>query len=66
MESLTANLPPGLAGAAANIPGYTIISQLILKAFGIDVGDIISFYLVLFGVYQGARILYNKRRAYFK
>jgi chaperone BCS1 len=63
MESLTANLPPGLAGAAANIPGYAIISQLILKAFGIDIGEIISFYLVLFGVYQGARILYNKGRA---
>jgi chaperone BCS1 len=66
MESLTANLPPALAGATANIPGYTVISQLILKAFGIDVGDIISFYFVLFGVYQGARILYNKGRAYFK
>jgi chaperone BCS1 len=65
MESLTANLPPDVAGAAANIPGYTVISQFILKAFGIDVGDIISFYLVLFGVYQGATILYNKGRAYF-
>jgi chaperone BCS1 len=62
MEFPTANLPPGLA---ANIPDYTIISQFILKAFGIDVGEVISFYLPLFGVYQGAMFLYDKGHSYF-
>jgi chaperone BCS1 len=62
MEFLTANLPPGLA---ANIPGYTIISQIILKAFGVDVDEVISFYLVLFGIYQGAIFLHDKGHSYF-
>jgi chaperone BCS1 len=62
MEFPTANLPPGLA---ANIPGYTIISQSILKAFGIDVGEVISLYLLLFGVYQGAMFLYDRGHSYF-
>jgi chaperone BCS1 len=65
MEFLRDNLPSWIADATASIPGYAFVSQIILKAFGIDVGDAVSFYLVLFGLYQGAMLLYNKVHEYF-
>jgi chaperone BCS1 len=60
MESLREHLPSGVAEAAASIPCFTFISHVILRAFGIDIGEVVSFYLVLFGLYQGALLLYNK------
>jgi hypothetical protein len=65
METLVQGNVPGVADATANIPSYGFITQIMLKAFGVDVGNIVSVYLVLVGVYQGAVFFYNKVRDYF-
>jgi chaperone BCS1 len=58
------DLPPGLADATAGIPGFGFIAQILLKTLGIDVGNIVSLYLLLFGLYQGANFLWRQCRSY--
>ncbi|KAF1918806.1 P-loop containing nucleoside triphosphate hydrolase protein [Ampelomyces quisqualis] len=65
METIRGYLPQGLPDTTANIPGYGLISKLALKAFGVDIGDIVTIYLLLFGIYQGARFVYYRARIYF-
>ncbi|RAR12500.1 mitochondrial chaperone bcs1 [Stemphylium lycopersici] len=64
MENLKQTLPPGLADAAANIPGVGAVIQLFIGKFGLDVGNMMSFYLLLFGIYQGAVFLYGRGKDY--
>lgn len=42
------------------IPGYTIISQLLLQNFGVDAGELVSKYLILFAIYKAALWLWDK------
>ncbi|KAF2024384.1 P-loop containing nucleoside triphosphate hydrolase protein [Setomelanomma holmii] len=70
MEALRQHLPPGitppgLADTQADIPGYSLISQLMLAAFGFDVSNIMSFYLLIFGLYQAGLYAYNWGRGHF-
>lgn len=58
------DLPPGIADATANIPGFGFVAQILLKTLGIDVGNIVSLYLVLYGFYQGANFLWQHGRSY--
>lgn len=62
---LQGNYPPGVEDATASIPGYGFIAQTMLKTLGVDVGQIVSIYLLLFGFYQGALLLWHKSRDYF-
>lgn len=64
MENLKESLPPGLADAAVNIPGFGAIIQLVLNKIGFDVGSTMSLYLLLFGIFQGAMFLYNRGRGW--
>lgn len=48
----------------ALIPGYGIISQLILRFLGFDIGLVVSGCLVIFGLFQGAQFLYSKSYGY--
>jgi chaperone BCS1 len=64
MENLKETLPPGLADAALMIPGFGAIAQLLLTKLGLDVGNTMSLYLILFGLYQGAMFVYNRGRGY--
>ncbi|KAI4658685.1 uncharacterized protein J4E79_006443 [Alternaria viburni] len=64
MENLKESLPPGLADAAINIPGFGAIVQLVLNKIGFDVGSTMSLYLLLFGIFQGAMFLYNRGRTW--
>lgn len=64
MEKLKETLPPGMANAAMNVPGFGAIAQLILNKLGFDVGNTMSLYLLLFGLYQGAMWLYYQGRSY--
>ena len=64
MENLKQTLPPGLADAAVNIPGVGAVVQLFLGKLGLDVGSMMSFYLLLFAVYQGAVFLYSRGKDY--
>ncbi|KAF2827121.1 mitochondrial chaperone bcs1 [Ophiobolus disseminans] len=64
MEKLRETLPPGLADAAVNIPGFGAIAQLFLNKLGFDVGNTMSLYLLLFGLWQGATFLYSRGRGY--
>lgn len=60
MESLKGVLPQGFAEAAIGIPGLGAFAQILMGKLGFDVGNLMSFYLLLFGVYQGALYLYNQ------
>ncbi|KAH4043651.1 hypothetical protein HBH49_229430 [Parastagonospora nodorum] len=62
---LQGNAPPGVGDATASIPGYGMIAQVMLGAFGVDVGQIVSIYLLLFGFYQGGLMLWHKACDYF-
>lgn len=64
MEKIKENLPPGMADAAANIPGVGAVVQLLLNKLGFDVGSTMSLYLLLFGLYQGAMWVYHQGRGY--
>jgi chaperone BCS1 len=64
MENLKETLPPGLADAAINIPGFGAIAQLLLNKLGFDVGSMMSLYLLLFGLFQGAVFFYNRGRGW--
>lgn len=44
----------------ALIPGYGIVSQIILRFFGLDIGLVVSGCVVLFGLVHGGQFLYNK------
>jgi chaperone BCS1 len=64
MENLKESLPPGIADAAINIPGFGAIAQLLLNKLGFDVGSTMSLYLLLFGIFQGAVFLYTRGRGW--
>ena len=64
MENLKESLPPGLADAAINIPGFGATVQLVLNKIGFDVGSTMSLYLLLFGIFQGGMFLYNRGRTW--
>ncbi|EFQ86522.1 hypothetical protein CFE70_007330 [Pyrenophora teres f. teres 0-1] len=63
-EDLGGMLPPGLADAALNIPGLGAILQLFLNKLGFDVGSMMSLYLLLFGLWQGAQYTYGLGHRY--
>ena len=65
MENLRETLPPGLVDAAASIPGFGSIAQFVLSKFGFDIGNVVSLYLLLFAIYQGASFVYTRGRGYF-
>lgn len=44
----------------AFIPGYGIVSQIIFKILGFDIGLVVSGCLVVFGLSKGAEFLYHK------
>jgi chaperone BCS1 len=62
---LQGNAPPGVGDATASIPGYGMIAQVMLGVFGVDVGQIVSIYLLLFGFYQGGLMVWRKACDYF-
>ena len=64
MEHLKEQLPLGLGDAAMNIPGFGAIAQLFLNKLGFDVGNTMSLYLLLFGIWQGAMFVYSRGRGY--
>ncbi|KAH7079754.1 BCS1 N terminal-domain-containing protein [Paraphoma chrysanthemicola] len=62
-NSTTSSLPSALLDAT--VPGYTIISQIILRTFGIDIGLVVSGCLVIFGLIQGWYFLYSSVGGYY-
>lgn len=64
MESLKGALPHGLADAAVSVPGFGAMIQVLIGKLGFDVGNLMSMYLLLFGIYQGALFLYNQFHHY--
>jgi len=62
---LQGNSPPGVEDATASIPGYGFIAQIMLKTLGVDVGQMVSIYLLLYGFYQGALMIWARARDYF-
>jgi chaperone BCS1 len=57
-NSTLTSLPSTLLDAL--IPGYGIISQIIFRFFGFDIGLMVSGCLVLFGLSKGVQLLYYK------
>lgn len=47
------------------IPGYGLISQIIYRLFGFDIGLVVSGVLVVYGLCLGAQIFYRKAYGYF-
>jgi len=64
MEQLKEKLPSGMADAAVGIPGVGAVAQLLLNKLGFDVGNTMSLYLLLFGLYQGVMWIYTQGRGY--
>jgi hypothetical protein len=62
-NSTLSSLPSTLLDAT--IPGYGIISQLIFRLFGIDIGLVVSGCLIVFGIFQGAQSLYKRSYTYY-
>ncbi|KAH7071514.1 P-loop containing nucleoside triphosphate hydrolase protein [Paraphoma chrysanthemicola] len=46
--------------ATTIVPGYTIISQLLLQNFGVDASELVSKYLIFFAIYKAAVWLWDK------
>jgi hypothetical protein len=49
-----------ITDATSMIPGYSIIAPLLLQNFGVDVGAVISKYLIFFVFYQGVIYLWER------
>lgn len=64
MENIMETLPEGLAEAAVAIPGFGAMIQVLIGKLGFDMGNLMSMYLLLFGLYQGALFLYRQGRHY--
>lgn len=64
MANVMGTLPEGLADAAVAIPGLGAMIQVLIGKLGFDMGNLMSMYLLLFGLYQGAMFLYNQGRHY--
>lgn len=64
MENLKEALPPGMADAAMMVPGFGALAQILLSKLGLDAGNTMSFYLLLFGIWQGAMYVYRTGRGY--
>ncbi|KAL1799103.1 hypothetical protein ACET3X_003140 [Alternaria dauci] len=47
------------------IPGYSTIAQLTYRHLGFDIGVFVTGWLVLFGLYHGAILTYNRAYHYF-
>ncbi|KAF2865752.1 BCS1 N terminal-domain-containing protein [Massariosphaeria phaeospora] len=62
-NSTLTSLPSTLLEAL--IPGYGIVSQIIRRTLGFDVGLVVSGCLVVFGLFQGAQLLYYKSYSFF-
>jgi chaperone BCS1 len=62
-NSTLSSLPSALM--EATLPGYGIISQLIFRLFGIDIGLVVSGSLVIFALFQGGLFLYRRGYDYF-
>jgi chaperone BCS1 len=60
MEGLRETLPRGLGDAAVGIPGFAGFAQVLISKLGFDIGNLMSMYLLLFGLYQGAVFLFNQ------
>lgn len=57
-------LPEGLADAAIAIPGFGTMIQVVMSKFGLDAGNLMSMYLLLFGIYQGVMFVYRQGKHY--
>jgi chaperone BCS1 len=62
-NSTLSSLPSALL--EATVPGYSIISQLIFRFFGFDIGLVVSGCLVIFGLFQGASFIYKRGYSYY-
>lgn len=62
-DSTLSSLPSALLDAT--IPGYGIVSQIIFRLSGIDIGLLAFSCLVLFGLFQGGYLLYYRVLGYF-
>tara|TARA_R110002003_G_scaffold534_3_gene20202 strand:- start:6594 stop:8309 length:1716 start_codon:yes stop_codon:yes gene_type:complete len=62
-NSTLSSLPSALL--EATVPGYSIISQLIFRFFGFDIGLALSGFLVIFSLFQGASFIYNLGYSYY-
>jgi chaperone BCS1 len=47
------------------VPGYGTISQLMYRIFGIDIGVLVSGWLIVWGLYTGGRYVYSMGIDYF-
>jgi chaperone BCS1 len=47
------------------VPGYGTISQLMYRFFGIDIGILVSGWLIVWGLYKGGRYVYSMGIEYF-
>jgi chaperone BCS1 len=47
------------------VPGYGTISQLMYRIFGIDIGVLVSGWLIVWGLYTGGRYVYSMSKDYF-
>ncbi|KAH8710245.1 BCS1 N terminal-domain-containing protein [Phaeosphaeriaceae sp. PMI808] len=62
-NSTVSSLPSALMDAT--IPGYGIISQIVFRLFGIDIGLAISGFLIIFALLQGVHFLFKCAYDYF-
>ena len=51
-RSTTLSTMDATSHASSMIPGYSIVAPLLLQHFGVDVGTLISKYLIVFAIYQ--------------
>jgi hypothetical protein len=49
-----------ISHASSIIPGYSIVAPLLLQYFGVDIGSIISKYLIVFAIYQVGIYLWER------
>jgi hypothetical protein len=53
------NLSTSFLDLTSSIPGYGVLSQILLHKFGIDVRDLVSTYLIIFALYQMGHYTYH-------